>query len=519
MSPEQVDVLIVGSGPVGSTFARLLTERLPHARILMVDGGRQLTAHAGANVRNIEDGEGRAEAQRRSQGPCQHDYEVPSVAQRAAAWKDPALRSIAALARPGTHLVELDVHSGSGMPAAALSTNIGGMGAHWTCAAPRPGGSERIAFIEPGRMDRLLDEAQDLLSVTSHAFAPSAAALAIEQAIAGVVDAGRPPARRTQPMPLACRVEAGKRYWAGADVVLGAFASAQARPDRLQLRGGTWCQRLICEGPRVVGAWLRDADSGREYPVHARTVVVAADALRTPQLLWASGIRPRALGHYLNDQPQTIHAVRLRAQLIERHAHAGAGESNQGEATIGVFWVPFHEPDHPFHGQVMHMDTSPISLQASTGQQPVEHVVALGWFCAKQIRFEDCIEFCDTEEDFAGLPKMTLRYELTPTDLANIDRAIQAQMQIAQALGEPIGGQAPCLLPAGSSLHYQGTTRMGPVDDGSSVCDANSRVWGFDNLYVGGNGVIPTATACNPTLTSVALAVAACESIVADLSC
>ncbi|HWI34155.1 MAG TPA: GMC oxidoreductase, partial [Lapillicoccus sp.] len=62
-------------------------------------------------------------------------------------------------------------------------------------------------------------------------------------------------------------------------------------------------------------------------------------------------------------------------------------------------------------------------------------------------------------------------------------------------------------LPLGASLHYQGTTRMGVEDDGESVCDVDSQGWSAPGVFVAGNGVIPTSTAANPTLTSVALAV------------
>ena len=84
------------------------------------------------------------------------------------------------------------------------------------------------------------------------------------------------------------------------------------------------------------------------------------------------------------------------------------------------------------------------------------------------------------------------------------------------ALGRPLGDAF--VLPAGSSLHYQGTTRMGPTDDGTSVCDPTGRVWGTENLYVGGNNVLPTATACNPTLTAVAIGVLTARTLAASLA-
>jgi choline dehydrogenase-like flavoprotein len=84
-------------------------------------------------------------------------------------------------------------------------------------------------------------------------------------------------------------------------------------------------------------------------------------------------------------------------------------------------------------------------------------------------------------------------------------------------LGEFIAGM-PVVMPPGSSLHYMGTVRMGPADDGTSVCDPDSRVWGMNGLYLAGNGLIPTANACNPTLTSVAFAVRGADRLVRELA-
>jgi choline dehydrogenase-like flavoprotein len=77
------DIMIVGSGPVGATFARVLAEALPRAQILMIDLGPQLTRRAGMNLKNLSDANKRNAAQIRSQGFAQYEYENLSIHARA----------------------------------------------------------------------------------------------------------------------------------------------------------------------------------------------------------------------------------------------------------------------------------------------------------------------------------------------------------------------------------------------------------------------------------------------------
>ncbi|MDZ7899204.1 MAG: GMC oxidoreductase [Arcicella sp.] len=504
------DVLIIGSGPIGATYARLISEQKPNAKILMIDLGPRLTKIAGQHIKNIENEQERESAQIASQGDSRKAYPLITINERAMAAQKGTI-SADLLARPGTHLVTSNIEdlSINEMPAASLSSNVGGMGAHWTCACPRPGNEERINFIPEDDYERIFSKAEELLCVTQKAFPESAEGNAILNIVGDIFRDKLSANRQVQPMPLACVPDdnAGQ-YWVGSDVILGDLVHEK---KNFTILSDTICRKLIYENGKVCGALIEHLPDKKQEEITAKIVIVAADALRTPQLLWASKIRPKALGHYLNEHPFIFTFVELHENLVDKSIAPMYDQTKRSEPTIGVFWVPFDAPNHPFHCQIMHMDVSPLKIE--TNGNP-KHIVGLGYGCLKESRFEDHIVFSETEKDYLGMPKMNFKYEFTPKDLAQIEAAKIMQAKVASAFGKVIKEGEQTTMPTGTSLHYSGTIRMGETNDGTSVCDTYSKVWGFDNLFVGGNGVIPVATTSNPTLTSVALAVRSAEKVI-----
>lgn len=489
--PASVDVAIVGSGPTASAYARILSEEVPGATIAMFEVGPTVSNPPGAHVKNISDEQQRTLAQRASEGPGAGAATVSSPG---------AVKSGERRARPGTYLLSegYAFPGEDGLPVAAMSSNVGGMGAHWTAACPRPSGKESIDFVPD--MDELFEQAERLLGVTTHAFDGAPFSDIVHDRLAAAVDEGRQERLRVQPMPLAVHREAdGRLMWSGADVVMG---EATRRNPRFELFDESLVTRVMYDDGTASGVEVQDRRSGLSHQVAARFVVVAGDALRTPQLLWASGIRPDALGRYLNDQPQIVFASRLEGVTAPASAEpqAGGGLAEQS----GVAWVPYMD-EVPFHGQIMQLDASPVPL-ADDDQVVPGSIVGLGLFCAKDLQRDDRVAFDDDQVDSYGMPAMRIHYRLTKRDHEVIERAKAEIIRLGNAVGRPLD-ERPFVLPPGASLHYQGSTRMGRADDGDSVCSPDSEVWGVAGLFVAGNGVIPTPTACNPTLTSVALAV------------
>lgn len=515
-------IAIVGSGPIGSAYARLLIETLPEARVVMFEAGPQVTPVPGASVRNIADPVEKERARERSQGPQAGDHRE-SLGIPAAVVVEGMFT-----ARQGTHLIDFG-GPGSGhaptFPAAAAATNVGGQGAHWTCATPSPAFSEKVSFIPDAEWDDLLSRAADLLHVQSAAFADSAVGSGIRALLAEEFAAELPDGYGPSTLPVAGDPQPdGSMRWAGADVVLGPLIDPDsALSERFDLRDLTLVRRVEHADGHVTGVTVEDLRARETSFVAADAVVVAADAFRSPQLLWASGIRPTALGHYLTEHPVVISTVALDAEKIGRFAteedldaELARRAVNAADPVAAVNRIPFSEPDHPYSLQVMYSENAPFPMEPGTPYAENRWgYVNMGYGMRKFPRFEDAVTFDDAEPDYRGFPNMTIAYALTDAEEAEIAAATERLRRAGGALGAFVA--EPRLLPNGSSLHYQGTMRMGDADDGTSVADPWSHVWGFDNLVVGGNALIPTATAMNPTLMSVAIAVRGARRLAEEL--
>ena len=339
-------VLIIGSGPTGATYARRLLEQTSDVSVLMVEAGPVVSTPPGMNAKNIDDPAEQSRAREASQGRGEHSAGTAGLPGGTAA-------EGTVTARFGTYLVGRPAEGSGGLPAAAVSACVGGQGVHWTCATPRPEGSERIDFLPD--LDDLLDEASALLHVTGSAFGDSPQAAAIMERVGAEFAAD---GLTVRPLPVAADPRPdGTLRWGGTDVVLGPLAEG-AHGDRFELRPETLAVRLLREGDRVVGAVLRDQRTGAEEEVRADAVVVAANAFGTPQLLWTSGIRPEALGRYLTEHPLIFGIVAVREGVLpppDRDSRL------QTDPIRGVVSVVFGE-NHPFHAQLMYSPVCPVPL-------------------------------------------------------------------------------------------------------------------------------------------------------------
>jgi choline dehydrogenase-like flavoprotein len=492
------DVLIVGSGIMGATVARLLREAAPATRILMIDGGPAIGSTPGLHLHDVAEPEIWSQYNERVSTGIQGFYAGAAPARTQA-------RTAVDL-EPGMHLLSSLREDARAMPMAAAAWNVGGMGAHWTAATPWPAGAEVFDFGDPAGWNADLETARRVLQVRPAALGPTLPGRIVLAALSHRHGGAGPADRAPQPMPMAVSPGPdGTLLRTGPSRIFPPIATGG--DDGFTLLQGTLAVALDHDGRRVNGAIVMDLARGERRRIAAATVVVCADTFRTPQLLFASGIRPDALGRYLNEHAFVTGQVlmdldRFGLQLDELPL------PRPGEFATDSLWLPQNGPAQPFHGQIM--DTTYVNEAGA----PLAHAIGLSLYTPVQSRARNRIRFREDETDLTGMPRFEIDFAYSRTDRALIDQARAEMSAIAHGFGAFDPATESALLPPGSSLHQTGTVRAGEVDDGASVCDPEGRVWGFDNLFLAGNGVVPTAVVANATLTGTVTAVRAARAAV-----
>ena len=495
---ENFDLVIVGSGPNGAILAQQVRAQKPDATILVIEAGRQITDVAGEHLVEADESAMNASYEDLMRRARQIEYVKGAASMNAIegdAWTPES---------SGVFPVAFLGHNVADFPGASIAWNIGGMGVHWTAATPWPYEDEIPDFLPRAEWDADQQTARQLLRTQvgplirgkHNPFAEP-----IFTALREVVPS--PDAdRQLGYMPMAGVSREGEPFARTGPRDIAPFVFDSSDPA-VTLRTGLLVTAILHDGSTATGVTVRNLANGDEHTFTGDRIVVAADALRTPQLLWASGIRPAALGVRLNEHASIDGEVEIDAARFGL-TDADVLTPPAGEPFIDSFWSPSIGAERPMHGQLMDREFDG------------KHMLSVGWYCSTEIRPENRVEFSDELVDDLGMPHMTVHFSYSDKDLDSIRRMQEVQQNAANTLGT-FPREYREIQPPGASLHYTGTVRMGPVDDGTSVVDTDGRVWGFDNLYLVGNGVVPTALTCNSTLTGAILTVRIARAISADI--
>lgn len=497
------DVLIVGSGLMGAAVANCLREHDAQLRIGMVDGGPPLGSMPGQHLHDVPEPEIWDQYNEKVSTGIQGFYTgvAPSV----------DVGATMVDVTPGMYHLQSIGEDASAMPAAAVAWNVGGMGIHWTAATPTPWGTEVFPHVPEKEWRADLQRAAELLRINPTPYPPTPAGQAVLTTLGRLFDPVSAEGRGIQTMPMAVNsTPTGLKERTGPAVIFPPIG-APAADDAFALFSGTLATSILHQNGRATGIEVRDVRTGETRKLRAGHVIVCGDAIRTPQLLFASGIRPAALGRYLNEHYFLTGRVLADPELLGFDLPT-LDPPTDHEWAADCLWVPHSGADQPYQVHIMN------SVMIDDDRSPLAYAVGLEFYVATEIREQNALTFSETETDAAGMPRIAVEFDYTDTDRANLEEARRVQRAAAELLGPFDPATDSAVLPAGSSLHFTGTVRMGAADDGTSVSDTQCRVWGFENLFVAGNGVIPTAMVCNSTLTGMTTAVRAARAISAMAS-
>ncbi|KZP03746.1 GMC oxidoreductase [Athelia psychrophila] len=448
--------------------------------------------------------------------------------------------------------------------AEAVTRGVGGMSTHWTCATPEFfAGIERPLLFKDTEKDGaewtlLYDAARALIGTSSKEFDYSIRHNVVLKALQDAY----PDRAIADPLPLAChRLAKGSPYvqWHAADNVYGDLFedSKKKKQNKAGKERGFFAlltntrvtkyherQDGLNAGHHIELVEVKDLLEDRLAPtiagdvnfyIKAKIYVTAAGAVATPQILANSGFggtrRPDEavvppipmLGSHITEQPMAFCQVVLLRELVEDIKNFDNKPDWWKEAVTAHIEahgktdplpIPFQDPEpqvtipfskaRPWHTQI-HRDA--FSYGEVGPRVDSRIVVDLRFFGKQKGSPTNRLFFEKNLTDAYGMPQPTFEYIPTTEGAEDTQRMMNDMTDIANKLGAYLPGSEPQFMTPGLALHLGGTTRLGLGGDiKETVGNFNSQVWNFTNLFVAGNGTIPTAFGANPTLTSMCLA-------------
>ncbi|KAB8202115.1 hypothetical protein BDV34DRAFT_215768 [Aspergillus parasiticus] len=295
MVHTEYDALIVGSGPIGATYAKYLVE--DGKKVLMVETGTQESKIPGDHKKNAINFQKDIDAFHFDficltfdllvfQGSLHHTSvptnksAVPTLAP--VCWK--ANGQIFNGQNPRQDpAVNLDANG--------VARNVGGMSTHWTCATPRQNQmEERSDIFTEKEWDRLYDEAEKLIGTRTDVLNDS-----IRQELVLRIlndEYGKRPAK---PLPLAAKKKNDKTTfitWSSSSTIF----DAMQRKEKFTLWPEHHCEKFVVEetdnGPQVTKAEIRNLATDELIEVEAKVFIACGGPILTPQLLFNSGFVP-----------------------------------------------------------------------------------------------------------------------------------------------------------------------------------------------------------------------------------
>ncbi|KAK7040715.1 hypothetical protein VNI00_009621 [Paramarasmius palmivorus] len=440
------------------------------------------------------------------------------------------------------------------LSAEAVTHVVGGMSTHWTCATPRFNEDiERPTLIEnkednKAEWERLYTAAEDIIGTNSDAFDQSIRHTLVLRTLQ---DAYR--SRTFKPIPLACHRLPNPEYvyWHAADRIYEHIYNDPAKKANFTLLTNTRCTNFeLVDDPSTnkkvrlakLKNFLADAHTPENdvFYVDAKYFIVAAGAVATPQILFKTDMQVNKnpnkplfpnLGKYITEQPLSFCQVILKKELIDLIPTnpykldwwKEKVEKQQKNHPEDPLQFPYTDPEpqvtspftkeKPWHTQI-HRDAFSYGDVAAT--LDTRTIVDLRFFGYVEPNEKNTITFEKGYTDAYGMPQPTFTFNMGVDDNKRAHAMMTDMCDVASKLGGYLPGSAPQFMSRGLALHLGGTVRAG-LDKNTHVADTYCKVYDFDNLYVAGNGVIPTGFGANPTLTSIGYAIRTAENIIGKL--